>query len=247
MRICLEQTHFSFSLQTTSSRYNLGIYDLGSIARARALCVKMPSSDAPAASEPAKEAQPEASGSQPQKNGAEKQRTKSQGGAAPEDVPKPSGAELKKQAKAEKAARRAQAQQEKISPAAANIIPAGSQSQPQKSDGAKGNKAQQKKGGPAAIDGRSLPVRGGPSKTVAHPETPAKEDKTVGFFRHLYRPRTTTITSAGKEVHPAVLALGLQMSNYTICGSCARLVATLQAFKRVSSMPGPKAVFVWPY
>jgi translation initiation factor eIF-2B subunit delta len=46
--------------------------------------------------------------------------------------------------------------------------------------------------------------------------------------------RTTSIAGASKDVHPAVLALGLQMSNYTICGSCARLVATLQAFKRVS-------------
>jgi len=55
----------------------------------------------------------------------------------------------------------------------------------------------------------------------------------VEFFRHLNRPRKTAISEAGKEVHQAVLIVGLQIANYTICGSCARLVATLQAFKEV--------------
>ena len=84
---------------------------------------------------------------------------------------------------------------------------------------------------------KNLPVRGA-QKAVPIPVAvePKKEDKTVEFFRHLYKTRTTSIAGASKDVHPAVLALGLQMSNYTICGSCARLVATLQAFKRVSSI-----------
>ena len=89
----------------------------------------------------------------------------------------------------------------------------------------------------AAADARYLPARGGQQKTAPVTEIPKGEDKTVEFFRHLYKTRTTSIAGAGKEVHPAVLALGLQMSNYTICGSCARLVATLQAFKRASSSP----------
>lgn len=79
---------------------------------------------------------------------------------------------------------------------------------------------------------RNLPVRS--AQKVAAPVIPKKEDKTVEIFRHLYKPRNTSIAGVNKDVHPAVLALGLQMANYTICGSCARLVAMLQAFKRVS-------------
>jgi hypothetical protein len=61
-----------------------------------------------------------------------------------------------------------------------------------------------------------------------------QEDKNVAVFGHLYgQQRRTTIAGAGKEVHPAVLALGLQMRDYVVCGSNARCVATLLAFKRV--------------
>lgn len=56
----------------------------------------------------------------------------------------------------------------------------------------------------------------------------------MAVFGHLYgQQRRTTVAGAGKEVHPAVLALGLQMRDYVICGSSARCVATLLAFKRV--------------
>ena len=56
----------------------------------------------------------------------------------------------------------------------------------------------------------------------------------VALFGHLYGPgRRMTIDGAPKEVHPSVLALGLQMSSYTICGSNARCVAMLFAFKTV--------------
>jgi translation initiation factor eIF-2B subunit delta len=62
-----------------------------------------------------------------------------------------------------------------------------------------------------------------------------KEDKSVAVFGHLYgQQRRTTIAGAGKEVHPAVLALGLQLRDYVVCGSSARCVATMLAFKRVS-------------
>lgn len=143
-----------------------------------------------------------------------------------------SNAELKKQAKAEKAARRQQALAEKQS-GAPQIIVAAAPGTQQKGEAQKGGKGQHKRGASTSMDARSLPVRGAPA-VPAIPAAPKKEDKTVEFFRHLYKQRTTSIAGASKEVHPAVLALGLQMSNYTICGSCARLVATLQAFKRVS-------------
>ena len=140
-----------------------------------------------------------------------------------------SGAELKKQKQAEKAARRAQAINAKEG---SGVVP--SPSMPiQKTEGVKLPKTQQKKGGAAAVEMRNLPGRGA-QKAAPAGQLPAVEDKTVEFFRHLYKTRTTSIAGAGKDIHPAVLALGLQMGNYTICGSCARLVATLQAFKRVS-------------
>ncbi|KAJ6019277.1 hypothetical protein N7522_001344 [Penicillium canescens] len=61
-----------------------------------------------------------------------------------------------------------------------------------------------------------------------------KDDKKVAVFGHLYgQQRRTTVAGAGKEVHPAVLALGLQLRDYVVCGSSARCVATLLAFKRV--------------
>ncbi|RDL39427.1 uncharacterized protein BP5553_03767 [Venustampulla echinocandica] len=140
-------------------------------------------------------------------------------------APRLSGAELKKQKQAEKAARRAQTIQEKQ----AGVPPA---AQKVKSDTTTGAKTQQKRPSSAAAP-RDLPVRSQRPAAAATPEAPKKEDKTVELFRHLYKPRVTSIAGAGKDVHPAVLALGLQMSSYTICGSCARLVATLQAFKKV--------------
>jgi len=156
--------------------------------------------------------------------------------STPTDAPKLSGAELKKKAKEEKAARRAQAALEKTS---GGIVPT-SVNAPglaQKADPQKGQKGStQKKGAQVAVEARGLPSRG-IQRTVPVAEVPKEEDKTVEFFRHLYKTRTTSIAGAGKEVHPAVLSLGLQMGSYTICGSSARLVATLQAFKRVSSEP----------
>lgn len=144
-------------------------------------------------------------------------------------APRLTGAELKKQKQAEKAARRAQTIQEKQ----AGGLPAAA-GHKVKNDTATGARSQQKKSGSVTTP-RDLPVRSQRSAAAPTPEAPKKEDKTVELFRHLYKPRVTSIAGAGKDVHPAVLALGLQMSSYTICGSCARLVATLQAFKKVCS------------
>lgn len=145
--------------------------------------------------------------------------------AAPTGTGEPkklTNAELKLKAKAEKAARRAQAVQGK--PGA--VVPqASAPASSQNTESGKGAK-------PRSLEIRNQVAKGAAQKTSL-PSLPKPEDKTVDFFRHLYKTRTTTIAGAGKEVHPAVLALGLQMSNYTICGSCARLVATIQAFKRV--------------
>jgi translation initiation factor eIF-2B subunit delta len=62
-----------------------------------------------------------------------------------------------------------------------------------------------------------------------------RDQKNLGlFFGHLYsQPRQYSMVGASKDVHPAVLALGLQYSSYVICGSTARMVAMLLAFKAV--------------
>lgn len=143
-----------------------------------------------------------------------------------------SNAELKAKQKAEKAAKRAAAKGQQN---AAEVV---TQSSPAPKAGKQPQQQQSRKqqGNAGPSEGRNLPVRGGPSRAAVAPvvpDVPKKEDKSVEFFRHLYKPRTFTLAGVNKDVHPAVLALGLQISNYTICGSDARLVATLQAFKRV--------------
>lgn len=150
------------------------------------------------------------------------------------DVTKGSGlttAELKKKAKEEKLARRARIVKEKHSGLVDTQVPQLSGGQQSKSEGQSGIKSQNKR--VTLTENKVNQARGLPKKNLSVPEAPILEDKTVELFRHLYRPRVTTIAGANKETHPAVLALGLQMSNYAICGSCARLVALLHAMKRV--------------
>lgn len=160
--------------------------------------------------------------------------------------PKLSGAELKAQKKAGKAARRQQdIQARQIGSGAPSTagqtgpsisLNTGSTSQGVQvaTKGAKIESAagQHKRSGSML----SMSSKGPYSSMsgTSGPDLPVVEDKTVELFRHLYKTRATTIADAAKEVHPAVLALGQQMSSYTVCGSNARLVATLQAFKRVS-------------
>ncbi|KAH8599697.1 hypothetical protein B0O99DRAFT_682062 [Bisporella sp. PMI_857] len=149
------------------------------------------------------------------------------GPVTPTEPPKLSGAELKKLQKEEKAKRRAQ---EKLQKGAGGAIPsAGHAPKPSQS-----KSEQQKKTGPLGGDTKHIPSRQSQKQIpTSAPKIPKEEDKTVEFFRHLNRPRKTANSDAGKEVHPAVLTVGLQIANYTICGSCARLVATLQALKEV--------------
>ncbi|KAK3708584.1 hypothetical protein LTR37_011479 [Vermiconidia calcicola] len=81
-----------------------------------------------------------------------------------------------------------------------------------------------------------LPIRRRPSQSGAPPvvqqPAPKKINKQVELFSHLYtQPRRQSIEGVSKDIHPAVLALGFQMSSYEICGSSARCVAMLLAFK----------------
>ncbi|MCJ1284064.1 hypothetical protein MMC26_003395 [Xylographa opegraphella] len=155
-----------------------------------------------------------------------------------------SGAELKKKAKEAKAARRAQEKQEKPQTKPPAILP--DLKNPRKvetleesgqrgSAGAPlGTPVTKKNHKPTGSLQKSMPLRQAPPQTTTPTIQPKKDNKNVALFEHLYGlPRRITIAAAGKDVHPAILALGLQMSNYVICGSNARCVATLMVLKRV--------------
>ncbi|MCJ1275056.1 hypothetical protein MMC21_002856 [Puttea exsequens] len=152
---------------------------------------------------------------------------------------KVSGKELKEKAKAEKAARRAK---EKAGQQGQPVMDLGPTKQSEKGgrrSSASGPTPAPMKGQHKRADSTSINMQKGLSirsaqSAQAVPEEPVKENKNVALFDHLYgSPRRTTIAGASRDVHPAVLALGLQMRSYEICGSSARCVAMLLAFKRV--------------
>lgn len=161
---------------------------------------------------------------QPQTTPSASNKTDSTNGAK-----KPSAAELKKQAKADKQARRAQAKAPEPAP------------NKQLSSTKEGQKQQSEPKQTLKDDkSRPLAVRRRPSQSntavVKEPEKKVKkEPKQTGlFFGHLYsQPKQQSMKGASKDVHPAILALGLQYSSYAICGSTARMVAMLLAFKAV--------------
>ncbi|KAI9667262.1 MAG: hypothetical protein M1821_000076 [Bathelium mastoideum] len=160
--------------------------------------------------------------------------------------PKLSGAELKKRQKAEKAARR---EREKAERAAGGGTPSQdiSPHRPQSKNDAqtkvKSGQQDQKpqhqertqqlrRGSGTAPISPKLPIRSSQSASqVTKPRNPPPKE--VGLFGHLYGQahRQTFHPTPPKEVHPSILSLGLQMSTYTVCGSNARCVAMLLAFK----------------
>ncbi|KAL4788828.1 hypothetical protein BDV19DRAFT_375098 [Aspergillus venezuelensis] len=142
-------------------------------------------------------------------------------------------AEQKKRAKAEKAARRAREKADRETGGAPGGPAPGTPGAKKGGAGADAAAA----GGAAGGKGQKTTPRRGSTQAGAGNGAEVKkkqEDKNVAVFGHLYgQQRRTTVAGAGKEVHPAVLALGLQMMDYVVCGSSARCVATLLAFKRV--------------
>ena len=148
-----------------------------------------------------------------------------------------SGAELKKLKTAEKAARRKEKVSERVEPSKAaqtQVQPQTPQLQRRSSAGRKDNliATQHKRTGSSS--GKALPLRGTGAVVPPEPEKILKEDKRIAFFLHLYpKEKRTSIAGVSKEVHPAVLALGLQLRDHVICGGIARCVATLLVFKKV--------------
>ena len=170
---------------------------------------------------------------------------------APNGEKKLSGAELKKQKAAEKAARRAEmiankGMRDVSSAPAQQPAPAQTQQAPQlqrrPSTGRKSSdrvtpSPNHKRTG--STSGEQMPIRGSaPAATTLAPELEKKikEENRVAMFSHLYsRERRTSIAGVGKEIHPAVLGLGLQLKDYVICGGNARCVALLLVWKKVCS------------
>ena len=155
---------------------------------------------------------------------------------------KVSNKELKERGKAEKAARRAQEKQKQQGQPIVDLRGGNVPAEKKTEAGRRGSTVtraapagptgQHKRTG--SVSHKSLPIRPTEGQVPPAPEQPKVEEKKVAMFEHLYGyPRRTTLAGAGKDVHPAVLALGLQMSSYVICGSTARCVATLLAFKQV--------------
>jgi translation initiation factor eIF-2B subunit delta len=157
------------------------------------------------------------------------------------------GAALKKQKAAEKAARRAEKVAAKGEPAALEKqalvqVQSGSASG-SKSDGQRRPSTTKRESDTVSHhkrtpSGKSLPIRGASQPQLAQPTAVEKEKrpevKRVPIFSHLYpKEKKATLSGAGREIHPAVVSLGLQLRDYVICGGNARCVATLLTFKKV--------------
>ena len=153
-----------------------------------------------------------------------------------------SGAELKRRAKEEKAARRAKEKQEKPTTNEPDVPNHTQQRQAIASEShpknpaseAQGTKQQKRRGSSSANAQRQIPIRTSEPHAPTVTPAPKKDNKNVALFSHLYgHSRRSTMAGAGKDIHPAVVVLGLKMSHYIICGSNARCVAMLLAFTRV--------------
>ena len=181
----------------------------------------------------------------PAANGTAKAPKQSEQGEKMAGEPKEkqlSGKEKKELAKAQKIAKRAAEKQKQQGQPAVDLVAGNkthllqeAQQQGHAGPATTASKTQHKRtGSTSAGPQSSLPTRQALPHAAPIPVNSDKENKNVALFDHLYgHPRRNTIAGAGKDVHPAVLALGLQMRNYIICGSSARCVAMLLSFKRV--------------
>ncbi|KAM5342412.1 hypothetical protein ACJ41O_013378 [Fusarium nematophilum] len=170
----------------------------------------------------------------PEKNDKKEKKEQNKGQAAKDQQPaapgekKLSGAELKKKAKEEKAARRAQAKATQVAQGPAQ---GGHQGGAGESKGGKGKQAKQD--GQHQHGGAKLPLR--PAAAAAAAAAAVKDTKPSipDCFSHLSMARRIDMTQADKDVNRAVLVLGEHMSAFAISDSITRLEATLLAFKKV--------------
>lgn len=156
-----------------------------------------------------------------------------------------SNVELKKRAKEEKAARRAKEKGDQQTVSATGLSGGkrgdtvkGTPGKDLNATGQPTTKNQHRRTSSSTVhQQKQVPLRPALAQAIAPGPAVKKESKNVALFGHLYgTPRRTTLAGTSKDIHPAVLALGLQMSSYVVCGSNARCVATLLVFKRVRVM-----------
>lgn len=140
--------------------------------------------------------------------------------------------QLKELKKAEKQARRAADKTiAGVPPGGKPEVGAGGDKKGKLQQGAKGPSAEKKGGKAEKAEKGSGATAAAHAGQAATGKAPKKE---IPLFKHLESPgRRVSVAGSHKDVHPAILALGLQMASYDICGSSARCVATLLAFKRV--------------
>ncbi|MDI1489321.1 MAG: hypothetical protein OHK93_008599 [Ramalina farinacea] len=157
---------------------------------------------------------------------------------------KPSGKELKERAKAEKQAKRAKEREGKQGQPVADFKGGNIAPEPESKIGKSPGKDQppskshqRRRSSAGAHAQKPLPLRpAAAAASVPKVQETLEEDNRVPLLEHLYgHPRRTTIAGASKDVHPSVLALGLQIGAYEICGSNARCVAMLLVFQQVIS------------
>ncbi|KPI39068.1 putative translation initiation factor eIF-2B subunit delta [Cyphellophora attinorum] len=208
---------------------------------------------------------PEKTDSQPLTNGTKKPEPSQNNAGGPATTTKASApdtasdgkltpAQLKKKKAEEKAARRAEKVAAKgpsdtagpagpAQPTAQPAPPVSSNSQQRRpSVGSKQNStepssSQSHHRRTASSTGRPLPIRqAAAAAPTAATFQPPKDEKRLNMVSHL---RTSeerlTLSSANREIHPAILSLALQLRDYVICGANARCIALLLAFKKVIS------------
>ncbi|KIY04063.1 uncharacterized protein Z520_00755 [Fonsecaea multimorphosa CBS 102226] len=155
------------------------------------------------------------------------------------------GVQLKRQKAAEKAARRAEKVAEKgaqaVAQAQSQAAASGAKPETQRRPSTTKRESDTGPHHKRTPSGKALPLRGATQQQLQQPQgstVPEKEKrqelKRVSMFSHLYpKEKKATLSGAGREIHPAVISLGLQLRDYVICGGNARCVATLLAFKKV--------------
>lgn len=171
-------------------------------------------------------------------------------GSTKSDGPALSAKELKAKKQAEKQARRAEKTADRpIGPAATESSPVAQSGAPPRASNtlsASGTtrsstqvikesaNTQRARTASQSQGARPLALRKRASAENINANADAKKDKKeVSLFAHLYtHNKRRAYADVSKIVHPAVLALGCQMSSYVICGSNARCVAMLLAFKQ---------------
>lgn len=95
----------------------------------------------------------------------------------------------------------------------------------------------QKKTFIAEATGGRLPSKDTGASGAPAEDMPAKQvSHGLRIFSHFGQPKPIGHTVKG-DIHPAIIRLGLLFSEFKICGSNARCIAMLTAFKQVSISP----------